>query len=278
MSGLTTAYVLSKGARIDTNGQNITIAQGLLDAGSGGGLTKLGSGTLTLSGTNTYTGPTAINAGTLVVTGSLAKTAVSVGGGASLGGRGGSPAASPWPAAARRPPRAASTSVDGQIGTLTLTDTNAADTVLTLGGTAAGKPSLLDFELGTAADRILLSAGKLAVNPGGGKINLTVLGSVATGTYDLIDYGAGQASGLGALESRHGDGPAGRLHGHAADHLHGRAGRGGRSARHVRFRAGAVIDHLRRSRALDTAPARCRRPRPAGDGVAADGAARSHRR
>jgi fibronectin-binding autotransporter adhesin len=48
---------------IDTNSQNVTFASALTS--SGGTLTKLGSGTLTLSGVNTYTGGTTINAGTL---------------------------------------------------------------------------------------------------------------------------------------------------------------------------------------------------------------------
>ncbi|WP_440652954.1 autotransporter-associated beta strand repeat-containing protein [Candidatus Pelagibacter sp. HIMB1542] len=48
-----------------------------------GGLTKVGSGTQTLSGTNTYTGATTVSAGTLTVTGSLSdSTAVSVASGA----------------------------------------------------------------------------------------------------------------------------------------------------------------------------------------------------
>ena len=73
MGGLTAAYVQSGGARIDSNGRNIAVAQALLNSGTGGGLTKLGNGTLTLKGANTYTGPTAITAGTLTVTGSLAR-------------------------------------------------------------------------------------------------------------------------------------------------------------------------------------------------------------
>jgi len=48
---------------------NVTIA----DAGNG--LTKSGSGAVTLAGNNTYTGPTTISAGTLNVSGSLASTA-----------------------------------------------------------------------------------------------------------------------------------------------------------------------------------------------------------
>lgn len=50
---------------IDTNGQNVTLASPLTS--SGGTLTKLGSGTLTLSASNSYTGGTTINSGYLVI-------------------------------------------------------------------------------------------------------------------------------------------------------------------------------------------------------------------
>ena len=47
---------------LDTNGQNVTLASSLSSSGT---LTKLGSGTLTLTGANTYAGITTISAGTL---------------------------------------------------------------------------------------------------------------------------------------------------------------------------------------------------------------------
>ena len=67
LGGLTNAFVRAGGARIDTTNGSVTISQALLtDPGSaGGGLTKAGLNTLTLTGANTYTGPTAISAGTL---------------------------------------------------------------------------------------------------------------------------------------------------------------------------------------------------------------------
>ena len=43
-------------------------------AGSGGSLTKEGTGTLTLSATNTYSGSTTVNAGTLAVSGNIANS------------------------------------------------------------------------------------------------------------------------------------------------------------------------------------------------------------
>ena len=54
---------------IDTNAEDITFAGALTS--SGGSLTKLGTGTLTLSGTNTYTGTTTLSAGALNLTGQL---------------------------------------------------------------------------------------------------------------------------------------------------------------------------------------------------------------
>jgi autotransporter-associated beta strand protein len=65
MQGLTAANVQNGGALIDCQANNITIAQPLLNGGSGG-LRKLGTGTLTLTGASTFTGPTIINGNTVV--------------------------------------------------------------------------------------------------------------------------------------------------------------------------------------------------------------------
>ena len=69
MQGLLNANVQNGGVIIDTTNFNITIGQNL-QAGGTGGLTKLGSGTLTLSGANTYTGPTIVSNGTLATSSS----------------------------------------------------------------------------------------------------------------------------------------------------------------------------------------------------------------
>lgn len=83
------------GAKFDSNGFNVTVAQALEHSNIGGdnatdgGLTKSGAGILTLTGASTYTGATGVSAGTLLVNGSLGNTAVTVGSGATLGGTGG---------------------------------------------------------------------------------------------------------------------------------------------------------------------------------------------
>jgi autotransporter-associated beta strand protein/T5SS/PEP-CTERM-associated repeat protein len=84
MQGLSSGNVEAGGARIDTNGFDITIAQPL--AGSGG-LTKSGAGNLALTGVNSYTGGTAVQGGALSVNAALAE-GVTVAAGAHLGGSG----------------------------------------------------------------------------------------------------------------------------------------------------------------------------------------------
>ena len=77
--GTARANVRNGGALIDSNGVDVTIGQALVhsnvsgDNATDGGLTKSGTGILTLSGANTYNGNTTISAGTLAVssTGSL---------------------------------------------------------------------------------------------------------------------------------------------------------------------------------------------------------------
>ena len=70
------------GANIDSNGFNVTSANPLLadPASPGGGFTKKGAGTLTMTAANTYTGPTSVTGGKLVLGKSLtSSSSVSVG-------------------------------------------------------------------------------------------------------------------------------------------------------------------------------------------------------
>lgn len=59
------ANVLAGGAVIDSSTNNAVVTTPLLAGSPNGGLTKLGSGTLTLTAVNTFTGPITNNAGTL---------------------------------------------------------------------------------------------------------------------------------------------------------------------------------------------------------------------
>jgi fibronectin-binding autotransporter adhesin len=74
MFNLDTAAVQAGGAKLDSNGVNITVAQPLIHdlaaPAVDGGLTKLGLGVLTLNSaanSNTYTGPTAVQAGSILL-------------------------------------------------------------------------------------------------------------------------------------------------------------------------------------------------------------------
>jgi len=81
------AVIQSGGAIIDDNGFFIEVLAPLVNGGGGGGLTKLGTGTLRLDGLNTYTGSTVVSAGTLMLgPGGVIAGPVTVNSGATLAG------------------------------------------------------------------------------------------------------------------------------------------------------------------------------------------------
>jgi hypothetical protein len=83
ISANTTVNVQAGGAKIDTNGFNVTAAANLVGTGA---LEKQGAGTLTLSGTGNSVGSISVSAGTLFVTGALASSGtISVSGTGSIG-------------------------------------------------------------------------------------------------------------------------------------------------------------------------------------------------
>ena len=71
--------------QVDTNGQSVTFA-GSLQGSNSAGLTKLGSGTLTLTGSNSYAGTTLVSNGTLLLanTAALSGSTLDTSGGGSL--------------------------------------------------------------------------------------------------------------------------------------------------------------------------------------------------
>src|SRR5262249_38522816 len=90
---VTVSSVSGAGGTIDLQSFRLTTGNGTGDdvlaatvLGTGG-ITKIGSDTLTLSGTDTYTGVTTVSAGSLLVSGSLTSP-LSIATGAILGGTG----------------------------------------------------------------------------------------------------------------------------------------------------------------------------------------------
>ena len=161
MSFLSTATVLSGGAIIDSDSNSITIAQTLNDGG--GGLTKIGNGTLTLTAGNNYSGPTVVSAGKLAVT-----TATTTAGGYSVA-------------------TAAELSLMVLSGNAQISPAN-----LTVGN------STLDFDLGNFGNPANSGApwnltGNLAVN---GTVTINIADALPqVGQFPLIKYGSLSGSG-----------------------------------------------------------------------------------
>lgn len=177
-----TSKVQAGGAVIDTNGFNITIADNLehdtvLGATADGGLTKNGTGTLTLSGANTYTGITTLNAGTLAI-------ANNTGGTVAYSGQ-----------------------ISGQGGLLTLSGT---DTLNFTGGLSM--TNVASTIVATGSDVRINSTGvfNAAVTASGGGM-LRFQSGTQTFTKGLVASGAGSVlsfEGAAATHSGSGDGNA----------------------------------------------------------------------
>lgn len=185
---LTFPSTLTVTGGITGSGQNLTLAgpgtgtvSGVIATGTGG-LTKINTGTWTLTGANTYTGATTINGGTLIVNGSLASSSVSVGSGTTLAGSG---------------------SIAGAVTVAsggTLSAGNSPGT-LTVGSLAINAGSNTVFELGTPGVAGGATNDHIIINGSGATGNLTLGGTLAAnvasaGYYRLFDVtGGGTISG-----------------------------------------------------------------------------------
>ena len=136
------------------------------DISGGGGLTKVGTGTLNLTGISGLTGNTTVNGGTLNLSGSLASTAVNVNSGGSVTGSG------------------------SMLGTLNVntggTLALASGSNLSAGSLVLGAGSNVDVQLGAPSTTSLMNVGgNLTLN---GNLNVTDAGGFGVGVYRLFNY------------------------------------------------------------------------------------------
>ena len=173
-------------ATIDTGGNNVGFGTGL---SGGGGLTKAGSGVLTLGGTNTYQGATLISGGGLAVNGSLAAAStVTVNANTTLGGSGtvnGPVIVQSGGHVAPSIGQFFAAGVTSNFGNgLTLNSGSVLD--FNLSNVADGPGSAPPNSLNSSNDHIVVN-GPLSLN--GGTLNLNEYdNSLQVGTYELIGY------------------------------------------------------------------------------------------
>ncbi len=203
-SGYTAAATVS----FDSGTSTATAAIGSV---GGGGLTKLGNGTLTLSGVNTYTGATTVSAGTLLINGShtvggaytVANTAA-VGGKGTIGG-----------------------AVVVQSGGKLVPGDSSVETLHIVPGTLSGSVtmaanSVYEWEFdGTAGDKVEIT-GSLLLDAGWKVALVNAGGMPAFGSeYDMFTYTPGSFSGTvaGIIESSPAGWPFARIFQDDADGL-----------------------------------------------------------
>lgn len=193
---------LSGAGNIRLGGRNLTlgalnrtetisgaISDGGERGGTGGSLTKLGTGTLTMSGASTYTGATTVNGGTLLLTGSITGAgATTIGSGSGANGRltiqsGGTMSSN----------GAANIGAFGGTGNVLVTGTGSSWTVN--GGLALGQPQLaVDTPGSGGIGRLTIENSASVISNG---VNITRAAGGADGAATI--GGAGSVWTTGAL-------------------------------------------------------------------------------
>ena len=159
------------------------------------GLTKTGTGTLTLSGSSTYSGSTTVSAGTLLVTGALGGTSgVTVASGATLGGTGslfasGSSNTLTVTSGATLAPGV--TGINNGIGTLTVNGNLLMSGTLAVEIAGTGSP-------GTNYDQVVVSGG---VTLASGSSAVTVARLTGFAAVNAAAYTVVNQTGAGAVSS-----------------------------------------------------------------------------
>lgn len=174
---LTNAVTTTGAAAIDSGPGMLTLASAVTGAGS---ITKIGTGTLTLTANNAYSGATTVAAGTLSVKGvNSGNGAVAAQSGATLAGDG---------------------SIAGVVtiaNGATITPGAGGPGMLTTGGLVLGSSANLTYQLGQAniiggpPNSLLQVNGDLTL---GGRLSVADSGGFGTGVYRLINY-TGQLTG-----------------------------------------------------------------------------------